>query len=103
MLHYSEATDQVEDTAHYYYPMPLVIGEQEVGYFTVVDTDDDGVEHDMHLGDPTVEYFDDFLAVIPSQTFLIHSPVFSSGSTFFTDLYTSRQCFTYTLDQFGSM
>lgn len=95
ILHYSETVPLEADVFHEFEPIPVVIGEQPVGYVLSVDNNDD-----IRLRDSGNSVSDGFLTLIPGEI-LETPPIFSAGSLDDVDR-SPVACFTHTLDQFGS-
>lgn len=96
ILHYTETVDLTNNVFHEFEPIPVVVGEQPVGYLLSVDADDD-----IRFGASTAVVSDSALAVDPGLL-VAGRPLFDPASL--TGAVASPvACFTYTLDQFGSL
>lgn len=92
--HWSETVTNSFLTMRYYTPIPLVIGEQPVGYVMNVDED-----HDVYFTNSGSTISDGILSVNPGEI-QAFGALFSPG-TYYSQPRSPVTSFTYTLDQFG--
>lgn len=96
ILHYSESVGNIGLQRRTFEPIPLVIGEQPMGYLMVPD-----LTHDVEEFGNTNTISDGILSIVPGL--LVIDPPLFSPSSLFSDPCVLQVCFTYTLDQFGGL
>lgn len=93
--HYIETVGLQGGVFHEYRPIPLVIGEQPIGYVMFVDPNDD-----IRLsGGAGATYTDGILSIV-QEAIQFTFPLFQPG-TYYGGIRTPITYFVYTLDQFG--